>query len=238
MACTNLLKDSTATQDKPTASWAINRRLFLATNTIEKNCIKPLVNLWGLYDSDGRTPIDNSIERRAGENKTSDIAVYKQNTSSTTMEQKSSYVQCDDKMTQEFLQIVANDYFESGYTSISESYVSRAIEEDPVLTRDWISKLFLNNIQNEHVVIGILHILSHLDYDQVYPQAQIMAIAGLSHKSAEIREYAIKAFENWANPDSVSILKAINCPEKWLQEYLLQVIADLERESIKNGITS
>jgi len=68
----------------------------------------------------------------------------------------------------------------------------------------------------------------HLDYSDLEPQGITMLLAALNHKSATVREDVIRTFENWENPDYISILKSISCKESWLQTMLSEVIKYLE----------
>ena len=55
-----------------------------------------------------------------------------------------------------------------------------------------------------------------------------MALALLQHRSASVREFAIKAFENWNSKQSLMFLRNIKCDQQWLQDYLEEVIRDIE----------
>ncbi|MED4225666.1 hypothetical protein [Neobacillus cucumis] len=59
---------------------------------------------------------------------------------------------------------------------------------------------------------------------------QTIALAGLSNRSVEVKEYAVRSFENWGSPDCIEILDGVDCGETWLQEYINQVILVLEEE--------
>ena len=88
----------------------------------------------------------------------------------------------------------------------------------------------MDSINNVNLVVGILHIISHFDYEKVYPQGPTIALAALNINNPEIKECAVMAYENWSHVDSLSILKAIKVSETWLQEYINQVIKDIEED--------
>lgn len=133
-------------------------------------------------------------------------------------------------ITENFLNMVRNDVFESGYSSNSEIFFKSMLTKDPNITRNWLNSVYLKYFYDVKILVGILHIISHIDYDLIFPEGQTMAVASLTHQDVEVREYALKAFENWGHPDSLTILKNINCGERWLQEYLEDIISDLEEE--------
>ena len=134
-----------------------------------------------------------------------------------------------DLRTKKILSIMKYENYISGESAASEEYVESLIKTDGMApTLNWLMELYLYTYDDPHTLIGILHMLSHFDYESVSPQGPIMALALLQHKSQSVREFAIKAFENWGSKDAVDYLKQIKCDQSWLQQYLDGVIEDLE----------
>ncbi|MCM3611680.1 hypothetical protein M4S82_10490 [Planococcus sp. MERTA32b] len=130
-------------------------------------------------------------------------------------------------VTENFLNMIRNDIFEAGYSSSSEDFFKSMLKDDPSNTKKWLNSVYLRNFYDVKVLVGILHIISHIDYEVVFPEGQTMAVAALMHQDIEVREYALKAFENWGHAESLSILRNIKCEENWLQDYLNDIISDL-----------
>lgn len=129
------------------------------------------------------------------------------------------------------LAIMANENYTSGEVSASESFVESIIQQMGVdCTMGWLMQVYETNYHRSNILIGILHMLSHFSYNLVNPYGPIMALALLQHKSSSVREFAIKAFENWNSKDSLVFLKNIRCDQVWLQEYLDEVILDIEND--------
>ncbi len=130
--------------------------------------------------------------------------------------------------------MLSQEDFESGIINPSERYFVSEFKDSPVSAMNELMVLFMNNYQlgrkNSHILVGILHLLSHMDYEEIYPSGQAMAISGLSYSNNEVQEFAIKCFENWDNKDGILKLRAIQFNSKWLQEYANEVIEELERE--------
>jgi hypothetical protein len=118
---------------------------------------------------------------------------------------------------------------ESGIINPSENIIESLYSEDKQKTNMLLNKLFIENFHSPHIVVGVLHIISHFDYDLVSPEGQTMAIAALSHKDVEVKEYGVKCFENWQHKDGVMVLEQIKAHEGWLQNYINLVIHDLKR---------
>lgn len=135
------------------------------------------------------------------------------------------------KYTTELVNMLRNESFEPGVATGSESFVESLLNRDSNGTMTWLNDVFLKFFnKDEEILTGILHIISHFEYKDVYPTGQTIAMAGLTNKSIQVKEYAIRSFENWSSPESLDILRGVECGEVWLQEYVSQVIQDLEEE--------
>lgn len=135
-----------------------------------------------------------------------------------------------DNYTKELLHIILEQDFEYGFDSPADLFIKDLLNQNPIVTREWLNSVFLEYFYDRRILIGLLQLLSHMDYFEIYPQGQTMAVAALSHVDSEVRECGIRAFENWSNIESLNVLRNLKCPEEWLQEYVQQVISDLEEE--------
>jgi hypothetical protein len=134
----------------------------------------------------------------------------------------------DDKQYIRLKAMLQEEITESGITNPSEEIVESLYFEDKQKANILLNKLFLENFHDLHIIIGVLHIISHFDYDFVSPEGPTMAIAALNHKNVEVREYGVKCFENWQHKDGIRILEQIKANERWLQNYINLVIRDLK----------
>ncbi|RPK28356.1 hypothetical protein [Paenibacillus xylanexedens] len=132
--------------------------------------------------------------------------------------------------TNALLGMLRHETFETGYSTQSEDYVRSLHKEDRNETLMWLNDIFIKQINDPTILVGILHILSHFDYKEVSPIGQTIAIAATAHENIEVKDYGIKAFENWGGIESLRLLKALHYSEKWLQNYVDAVITDLEEE--------
>lgn len=119
---------------------------------------------------------------------------------------------------------------EYGCISEAEEYINSIKSGNLVAFYNWLNKVFIRNLHNPHVTLGILYAISHMPYEEVYPNGPLMAMTVMSHNNIEIREAAIRVFEQWDNKDQVSYLKSIRIEEKWLDEYLKKVISNIENK--------
>jgi hypothetical protein len=135
-----------------------------------------------------------------------------------------------EKHTPMLLRIIQEQDFEYGFDSSADLFIKGLMEINSAVTKEWLNSVFIDHFHDGAVIIGLLHIISHLDYFKIYPQGPTMAVAALSHSDAEVRECGIRAYENWGSSESLKVLKSVKCEEQWLQQYVEQVIADLEEE--------
>lgn len=129
---------------------------------------------------------------------------------------------------QNLLQLLHNVEFEFGYETPAEKYVRDALSNYGTFVREWINDIYLKNLNDPQTLSRILRVISHFEYSQMYPQGMTIAISATRNEDTEVQECGIRCFENWEAIDSLPILKNIYISESWLNDYLEDVIADLE----------
>jgi hypothetical protein len=134
------------------------------------------------------------------------------------------------KYTTELLRIIREQDFEYGFDSPADLFVRELLRQNLTVTKEWLNSIFIDYFDDTRILIGLLQIISHIDYLEICPEGATMALAALSHVNPEVRECGIRAFENWGTVESLKVLRNVKCQEKWLQEYVQQVILDLEEE--------
>jgi len=129
--------------------------------------------------------------------------------------------------------MMQEEIYESGVSNPSEEYFSDLLRKDRLGALNCINEIFWTHFHAHdkkmvNVLIGILHMISHLEYEDVLPTGQTLAALALNHKNIEVCEYAVKCFENWAHKDCVDKLRAMSISSRWLEKYVNDVIAELE----------
>lgn len=127
--------------------------------------------------------------------------------------------------------VIACDEFVDGEISKSEKYMHENMYSE---TKDYIldalMKIYIDNYNDEHILLGVLEMLSSVKYEEVEPKGQIMALGLLQHNNIYLRDRAIQVFEQWNSKKGIDILKSLKCDQKWLQDYVDKVIEYLERD--------
>lgn len=127
--------------------------------------------------------------------------------------------------------LLIRDEFIGGDKTMAEGFIDACLNNNNMSSdtiRSWINRFYLDHIQQSKIKIGILHTLSHLSYDEIFPEGQSIALLGLTDPDDEVIEFSIKAFENWEQKDSAILLKNRQIKKPWLQEYLNEVANYLE----------
>ena len=130
----------------------------------------------------------------------------------------------------ELISFILNEEFEYGIDTEADALVRRYMEPNPLLTKKWINTIFVENSADVSILIGLLRLIARLDYTEILPEGQTMAVAALLHKNTEVKECGVRAFESWGTIESLKILEDLKVGIRWLQEYIDDVVSDLRKE--------
>lgn len=89
---------------------------------------------------------------------------------------------------------------------------------------EWVYNFFLNNARDSLLACTLIHALSHIDYELIYPQGPMMAMAMFGSTDKRVLGFAVKAFSNWNSRDSLKYLTSYRPREKWAEKELDRVI--------------
>lgn len=92
------------------------------------------------------------------------------------------------------------------------------------ITTDALMKIYMNKYNDEHVLLGVMEMISCMKYEDVDPKGQIMALGLLQHENIYLRDRAIQVYEQWNSKKGINVLKTLKCDQKWLQDYVDKVI--------------
>jgi hypothetical protein len=138
----------------------------------------------------------------------------------------------EQSLSRQFISFLREDNFEYGMDSRAHLLVKKQMKINPVLTKDWLNKVYVNYFNDVEILTGILHVIARFEREEIYPIGYTIATASLAHKNEEVQETAIRAFESWGGIHSLHILENISVSTKWVEEYLNTVISDLKAEYV------
>ena len=191
--------------------------------------------LTGLYEAE--TALDISLQEASGDGVSTDdylgdLALITSSSSREYVERsfKRLVERFSREATPRILSMIREQELEYGYESPAEQFIREKFAESPSVAKEWLGRLFLEYFDAPDVLVALLHAISHFEYNDIFPTGQMMALAALRHENPEVRESGVRALESWGNSDSLKVLRAIRFREKWLQNYVEQVVRDLEQE--------
>jgi hypothetical protein len=138
------------------------------------------------------------------------------------------------KFTHQLLSLILESDFEYGLESELDSFILERMNENRMVTKNWVNEIFLENFSNPRIIIGILRIISRTPYEEMYPEGLTIALAALSHSNVEVKECGVRVFENWGSLQSLKVLEALlnnlEIEQSWLRDYVNKVIQGLRKE--------
>lgn len=122
-----------------------------------------------------------------------------------------------------------NCYFEPGLWTDVDEYFAKLVKDyyDLETGLDILSDIVNHNLADEHVLEGVLHILSSYTYEAIKPYGITISIACAFNHSPVVLDLLISCFENWGSNDAVDILTGMELHHAWLAKYRDEVVAYL-----------
>ena len=243
----------TQVQDIPNTSVAMNFRLFQAIIEGLAGTIAPPVEIDPASgdviihrNSDQQDPtmaytsflLDDS--RQVEDNSESQVSEYKSerfarhsihqdfiSSTSKIAEHKSDLLP-EEK--HRMIAIIRDSYFEPGVFCEADNYFQELVRKyhsfiNPLSA---LSDITNHNIDQEHILEGVLHIISNCEYDQINPFGISIALAATVNHSPVVQDLLISCFESWDSPDGIDILEKLELEPQWLRKYRDDVVIELK----------
>jgi hypothetical protein len=132
-------------------------------------------------------------------------------------------------------ELIKTSEFEYGYFSEADEYLEMLMEmrqELPFL--DWIHELYQENLGNKEFIVKVLRVLSHISSENITPKCIAIATQSLESESLEIKENAVRVFENWEYTEAIPLLEKTQFNNSFLDDYIHVVIQNLKE--LKYGV--
>lgn len=97
-------------------------------------------------------------------------------------------------------------------------FVRKQIANNKVVFLTWLEQLFWNYQKNELFVVKLIDLFLCFDYEEVQPQASMLAVAFKVIKSHVIQSKNLSLLGHWCNKKALSIIEDFEEPtDPWLQ---------------------
>ena len=132
----------------------------------------------------------------------------------------------------EIINAVISNNFESGLRSEADTVFNEYHQKYGVLAVNWLVKLFITNLFDPAVVLGIIIIISRQKLADIGYQGQMILISATYQfkEDLQIQEAIIRCIENWESYELINILDQLHPNQKWLVDYKDLVIEDLRQQ--------
>ena len=126
---------------------------------------------------------------------------------------------------------INDSYFESGVLNEADKYFEELIHKYGSITQPLVllSDITNHSIDNEHVLEGVLHILSNYDYSEINPIGISIVLAAVVNHSPVVQDLLIGCFERWDSLDGIDILNKLVLDTPWLIQYRDEVVNQLQQ---------
>lgn len=167
----------------------------------------------------------SSLQNIAGENLSIDVSANDSSEDYLWGIQNASSNISDEQKLQKMSEY--EDYFVSHLieTDFDESiepeifvFARKQIANNKVVFLTWLEQLFWNYQKNELFVVKLIDLFLCFDYEEVQPQASMLAVAFKVIKSHVIQSKNLSLLGHWCNKKALSIIEDFEEPtDPWLQ---------------------
>ena len=158
------------------------------------------------------------------------VAANEIRTSSDNISIVENYKNLKERYYERLERLLGEDEFEFGMTSKSELILHEILNENYLIGKEILSEIFVKNYSEKNILLALLRVVNHFDYDELSPHGVIIVTACFPNKDPEIVECAIRCCENWNNKEALGILQNVECKIEWLNLYLREVISNIKKD--------
>ena len=112
-----------------------------------------------------------------------------------------------------------------------EEVFDQYCKNDAALSILMLQALMTNYYNDSNIIIPILHLISHREYDKFGEYLVLNVVAFLLNKDKKIKKITLKVFDNWDSVNTWSVLENIeDIQESWLNLYKNNIILRLKEK--------
>jgi len=137
-----------------------------------------------------------------------------------------------DSNSSKLILLIKNTEFEYGKNNEIDLFIKKIFKLYPLVASNWLKDIFFNNLSEPFIIVGLLRIISRLNYNKMKLDGELIIEKSFLHSNIEVQECAIRVIENWEHENGLKILEnnLKNIKSKWVKEYAKQVIIDLKED--------
>lgn len=124
------------------------------------------------------------------------------------------------------------EYENENFTSAEKKIIEIEHRYNMRILGEIIQNVYVRHFDNPRYLTGICKALLRYDLDEVSPWGVIMLTGFLNHPDEQVKEYAIQLIDNWNDTELLPILKTLHVSSEWLNNYINDVIENLEKKDV------
>lgn len=142
---------------------------------------------------------------------------------------KETFNECVDKNIDLLQNIMKNEVVIDGYTLDSEKKYNDVVKEyGSYVSSMLLKEIYLRNADDTKTIKSLLSILAGITPNELYGIDDTILAYALLNADYEIRDLALNCYERWNSQKYLKFLKSIEIGVKFLDEYRLSIIDELE----------
>lgn len=117
----------------------------------------------------------------------------------------------------------------SDFEPIYNEYVSKFGKQ---IAAKMLMKMMAEYFENPLVIKGLLHLISHREYEEFGENIGVYLSILILHKDKRIKKFALKVVDNWDRVEMLPFLRGTQeIKEYWLEEYRKKIVDRLEKKN-------
>lgn len=135
---------------------------------------------------------------------------------------------------------MSRETIDEGYSMPSEDMFLQLLQRNKEDVSRWFHALENDESDHADLISKIIYMTSHISFETISQAGTTFLIEfarkGLMNTDLDVQEAAIGAFENWRGQLALDALHEFHSSEPWLQQYVNQIISELEEELSVDGV--
>lgn len=125
-----------------------------------------------------------------------------------------------------------NELLESEAIPYTQNKVEKFISENySELVYYALNEIFAENMDNHDLIIKIIRCFTSVPYEVLNSGAKLLVLNALQINDRNVQQHAVEVLGIWSDPSTISMLRNIDCNDKWFKKYVEKIIEGIEKSN-------
>lgn len=134
------------------------------------------------------------------------------------------------KFKADLLFYIENEEIGLGTYTEADKLLEKYLNNHNIITQSMLSNICKDNIKNPDILCKVLLLISRIEPSKLDQTGHIIAMAALNHGNNDVKEYAIRVYENFSDKNALEFLEESKEDVYWIQQYKEEIIRDLKEK--------